>query len=122
MTNPTVDELLPRAIEPAPKCPPGMRKFTVYRGGDESKVSGTGIVIQGVCFADGKCVIQWLCQPDPGDTQIKDWEKFLDVHIRSHPTNKTIITFEDGEQMKFDPPAPTETEPAPEEEPLIRQD
>jgi len=108
---PEIEELLPKSIEPAPICPEGMRKFTIYRGGDESGVSGTGKVIQGVQFANGRCVIQWLCQPDPGDTQIKDWEKFLDVHIRSHPTNKTVITFEDGEQMKFDPPAPIPDEP-----------
>ena len=26
---------------------------------------------------------------------------FIKVHILPHPANKTIITFDDGEQMKF---------------------
>ena len=29
-------------------------------------------------------------------------EKFLKIHIKPHPTNKTIITFEDGEQTMYD--------------------
>jgi hypothetical protein len=110
MTSPAIEELLPKPIVPAPKCPEGMRTFTVYRGNDETGVSGIGVIIQGVLFANGKCVIQWICEPDPGDTQIKDFERFLDTHIRSHPTNKTILTYDDGEQLKFDP-VPTPDEP-----------
>jgi hypothetical protein len=28
-------------------------------------------------------------------------DDFIKVHIKPHPTNKTIITFADGEQMRF---------------------
>ena len=95
-------ELLPKNIDPAPAVPQGMRKFTMYRQSDESGVSGSGMVIQGVIFANGRTVIQWLTDPDPGDTQVKQsWSKFLDVHVSSHPSNRTIITFEDGEQLFF---------------------
>jgi hypothetical protein len=99
LAPPPIKDLLPKTITPLPPCPPGMRTFTVFRQDDETGVSGTGIVIQGVRFANGKCAIQWLCDPDPGDTQIKDWEGFLRTHIESHPKNKTIITFGDGEQI-----------------------
>lgn len=103
-TNPPpIKELLPKDIEELPPVPEGMRPFTVFRQHDESGVSGKGLIIQGVLFANGKCVIQWLVGPDPGDTQVKDWDKFLAVHIESHPQNKTIITFANGEQLFFEP-------------------
>ena len=99
-----IDELLPKTIEPQPPVPHGMRLWTMYRHADESGVSGTGIVAQGVVFANGMACIQWLVGPDPGDTQVKtDWEKFLDTHVRSHMTNRTIITFCDGKQLFFEP-------------------
>jgi hypothetical protein len=99
MDKPNIEDLLPKQIDTEPSVPLGMSKFTVYRRGDESGVSGTGMVIQGVLFADGKCVVQWLRNPDPGDVQVKtSFVKFLDVHVKSHPTNKTIITWEDGTQ------------------------
>ena len=34
----------------------------------------------------------------PGNPAMED---FIKVHIQPHPTNKTIITFADGEQRKF---------------------
>ena len=30
------------------------------------------------------------------------FDDFLKIHIKPHPTNKTIITFEDGEQTMYD--------------------
>ena len=33
------------------------------------------------------------------DERLQDFEK---VHIKPHPTNKTILTFEDGEQTIYD--------------------
>jgi hypothetical protein len=37
-----------------------MRLFQLLRIEDESGVSGTGVVAQGVCFDDGTCVMRWL--------------------------------------------------------------
>ena len=39
-----------------------MRLFRLNRLEDESNVSGTGIVAQGVVFDDGTCVLRWLTQ------------------------------------------------------------
>ena len=36
-----------------------MRLFDLYRKEDESGVSGTGLVAQGVVFDDGSCVLRW---------------------------------------------------------------
>ena len=102
MADPTIEQLLPKDIITVQRAPEGMKTFTIYRQEDETGISGTGIVIQGVLFANGKCVIQWLSGPDPGDTQVKDdWNKFLDTHVKSHPANKSIITYGDGTQEIF---------------------
>jgi hypothetical protein len=37
-----------------------MRLFQLHRNEDESGVSGTGIVAEGVEFTDGKCALSWL--------------------------------------------------------------
>jgi len=39
-----------------------MRCFVLNRIEDESGVSGTGIVAEGVQFSNGKCVVSWLTQ------------------------------------------------------------
>jgi hypothetical protein len=102
---PTLEELLPKTEFEKPRAPMGMKKFTIFRTNDETGVSGTGIIIQGTLFADGTAAIQWLCPPAAGDTQVKKWESFLDVHVRKHPVNHTIITWEDGTQQHFAPEA-----------------
>lgn len=37
-----------------------MRRFNLVRNEDETGVSGTGIVAQGVEFDDGTCSMRWL--------------------------------------------------------------
>lgn len=102
MKLPELTDLLPKEISPQPiRAPEGMRNFTVYRTTDTSGVSGIGIVAQGCLFANGAVAIQWLVGPDPGDVQTKDWDKWLNVHVKAHPENGTIITFSDGEQLDF---------------------
>ena len=88
---------------PPPRLAPrGIRTFTVYRRDDESGVSGDGIVIEGVELATGQCVVHWLFPPPRGGIAVFDsMDDFIKVHIAPHPSNKTIITFQDGEQKKF---------------------
>ena len=94
------NNLLPKA--PAKLAPRGIQSFTVYRTEDETGVSGDGIVIDGVRMATGQCVIHWLYPPPRGGIAIFDsMDDFIKVHIKPHPMNKTIITFDDGEQMRF---------------------
>lgn len=93
-------DLLPKA--PAKLAPRGIQSFTVYRTADETGVSGDGIVIEGVRLATGHCIIHWLYPPPRGGIAIfESMDDFIKVHIKPHPTNKTIITFADGEQMRF---------------------
>lgn len=37
-----------------------MKKFSLYRQVDESGVSGTGKVAEGIIFSNGTCVLNWL--------------------------------------------------------------
>ena len=93
-------DLLPKA--PAKLAPRGIQSFTVFRNADETGVSGDGIVIEGVRLATGQCIIHWLYPPPRGGIAIfESMDDFIKVHIKPHPTNRTIITFTDGEQMRF---------------------
>lgn len=42
------------------KVPDSMRRFYLKRIEDESGVSGSGYVAEGIEFSDGSCAINWL--------------------------------------------------------------
>ncbi len=91
---------LPHGLEK--RAPEGMRLFTLYRAGDESGVSGTGVVLEGVIFSAGACIIHWLTPPPMGSFNIfMSFDQFLDISVRSHPTNGSVITFGDGETIHY---------------------
>jgi len=61
-----------------------------------------GVVIEGVTLATGQCVAHWLFPPPRGSIAVFDsMSDFITVHIRPHPGNRTIITYDDGEQERF---------------------
>ena len=88
---------------PPPKLAPrGIRTFTVFRETDETGISGDGVVIEGVELATGHCIVHWLYPPPRGAVAFfESLDDFIKVHIGPHPANNTIITFQDGEQLKF---------------------
>ena len=93
------------SLKPAPPpklAPRGIRTFTVCRQYDETGVSGEGVVIEGAELASGHAIIHWLYPPPRGGIAIFDsLDDFLKVHVTPHPSNRTIFTFEDGEQKIF---------------------
>ena len=93
------------ALKPKPPtrfAPRGIETFTICRQGDESGISGTGVVIEGVQYATGQVVLHWLTPTPKGSIAIfESIEDFKRVHINPHPTNKTIITWSDGRQEEF---------------------
>lgn len=100
-----------RPKPPAKLAPQGIRTFTVKRQSDSTGVSGTGIVIEGTMHATGQAVVHWLYPPPRGSFAIFDsFEDFVKVHVAPHPSNKTIITFDDGEQKIYPPPVIQEQE------------
>ena len=95
------EDLKPK--RPSNRAPEGIRTFTVCRQSDETGISGEGVVIEGATFATGHTVIPWLTPAPRGSIAFFDaFDDFLKIHIKPHPTNKTIITFEDGEQTMYD--------------------
>lgn len=71
-----------------------IKVFTVIRQRDESGVSGTGRVCDGVVWPSGKCTLVWRSSAPgarPSIVQFDSYGDFLSVHVRSHPTNQTII-------------------------------
>jgi len=98
--KPTEEDLKPK---PLPRlAPQGIRTFTVARTFDETGISGEGVVIEGLTLATGQCVVHWLYPPPRGGIAIFDsMSDFVKVHINPHPSNRTIITYDDGEQELF---------------------
>jgi hypothetical protein len=93
-------DLIPKM--PSKLAPEGIRSFTVCRNHDETGVSGEGVVIEGSLLATGQCIVHWLYPPPRGGIAIFDsMSDFIKVHIEPHPANKTIITYQDGEQEVF---------------------
>ena len=87
-----------------------MRTFEMFRGADESGVSGTGKVLEGCVFTDGTVVLRWTTERAENSTVVWEqtpgasgWERFVSVHIRPHPENRTRVVFQDGEE--WFPPA-----------------
>lgn len=81
---------------------PEPRLFTLIRHDDESGVSGTGRVLDGVIFHTGQVVICWrsdLRMPTPGYSSMTiypSWEAFLHVHVNPHAESAHEVRFEDG--------------------------
>jgi hypothetical protein len=78
------------------------RLFTLVRHADESGVSGTGRVLDGVVFHTGQVVVCWrsdLRQDDPGYSSLAiypSWEAFVHVHVRPHGEAAAEIKFTGG--------------------------
>ena len=85
--------------------------FTFIRHADESGVSGTGRVLDGVIFHTGQVVICWrsnLNTAQPGYSSLviyPSWEAFLHVHVQPHAPDATEIRF--GAMSNFDNSVPT---------------
>jgi len=105
--------------KPTNRAPEGIRTFTVCRQNDETGVSGEGVIVEGCRFATGHTVIHWLTPAPRGSIAFFDnFDDFIKIHVSSHPTNGTIITYDDGEQTIYGidgsvqqneaPPAPQE--------------
>ena len=83
------------------RAPAGMRCFTLRRTADVSGISGTGLVLEGALFSTGVVVVHWLTPPPRGSIAIFDsLEQFLSIHVVPHPENETVLTFEDGLELR----------------------
>lgn len=69
------------------------------RKADASGVSGVGPVLEGCVYTDGPVYVRWTSATSPAKSEgrYNSLAEFLAIHVNSHPTNDTIITFNDGE-------------------------
>lgn len=85
------------------RAPSGMRTFTLRRTEDVSGVSGTGVVLEGTLFTTGIVVVHWLTPPPRGSIAIFDTlDQLLSIHVRPHPENRAVLTFDDGVELSGD--------------------
>jgi hypothetical protein len=85
------------------RAPEGMRSFSMHREFDVSGVSGTGTVLEGVLFSTGVVVVHWFTPPPRGSISLWDsLDQFLDIHVRPHPRNRTVLRFDDGEELTWE--------------------
>ena len=85
------------------RAPSGMRTFTLRRESDCSGVSGTGVVLEGTLFTTGIVVVHWLTPPPRGSIAIFDTlDQLLSIHVRPHPENRAVLTFDDGVELSGD--------------------
>ena len=71
--------------------------FAVVRNSDETGVSGTGTVIDGIVFPSGDCVTRWR-GPTPCVSVWPSFAAFKSVHIDPHPDNNTEVRWFDVQE------------------------
>ncbi len=82
-----------------------MRRFVLVRHADVSGVSGTGLVAEGVQFADGRAATRWLAPPGR-PAQTCAWDSVDDVIAVHGHAGLTELRWIDT------PPAPPPATPA----------
>lgn len=70
------------------------RMFSMVRTADESGVSGTGRVLDGVVWSNGKVTVQWRTE-NSSIAVYDSFETFEAIHITPHPDNGTVIEWAD---------------------------
>ena len=79
-----------------------VRAFTMIRHSDESGISGTGRVLDGVVWHNGVTSVMWRTDVDASkhgywsNGVYPSFEAFKFIHIDSHPTNKTEIVWDEA--------------------------
>ena len=71
-----------------------MRRFVLNRIEDESGVSGTGIVAEGVQFSTGKCVMGWLTSV----SSIAVYDSIEELEFIHGHAGMTLIAWMDEEE------------------------
>jgi len=83
-------------------CRKGMnapRLFTLVRKTDETGISGTGRVLDGVVFHNGQVVVCWRSDVNTekegysSTCMYPSWEAFKHVHLDPHPEDATDVIF-----------------------------
>lgn len=72
----------------------GMRRFYLLRSEDETGISATGRVLEGVLTPSGKVIVEWR-PPHTTITIFNSLEEFRTLHVDAHPSMNEIIWLEE---------------------------
>lgn len=72
-----------------------MKRFLLNRTEDESGISGTGVVAEGVLFSSGECVLHWLTQVS-SIALYRDLDALILIHGHNGKTQLEWIDNEDS--------------------------
>lgn len=84
------------------------RRFYLYRGKDETGVSGTGVVADGVVWQDGSVTLKWL-GPHSSEVSWKSMEHVEAVHGHNGRTVPIWRDDEEGRPFHAQTPCPYES-------------
>jgi hypothetical protein len=68
-----------------------MKRFHLVRNEDETGVSGTGVVTDGIEFADGSVVMKW----NTATTSVALYQSMADVIVIHGHGGKTVVQYTD---------------------------
>lgn len=74
-----------------------MKLFELRRHVDETGISGTGVVAQGVIFDNGRCAMMWLTE-NVSMGVYDDIQKVIAIH--GHQGQTSVVVIHDGVQPR----------------------
>lgn len=102
----------PLGADARPEGRKAPRVFHLIRQGDETGISGVGHVLDGVVWPDGQVVTKWCVPGKPSEINVsKSFDEWQAIHVNAHPTNKSLVIFDDFEAAS--PPTTDSEEGAP---------
>lgn len=86
----------PLGADARPEGRKAPRVFHLIRQGDETGISGVGHVLDGVVWPDGQVVTKWCVPGKPSEINVsKSFDEWQAIHVNAHPTNKSLVIFDD---------------------------
>ncbi len=76
-----------------------MRLFVLQRDEDQSGVSGTGTVAEGVEFTDGTCVMRWRAVPHQSTAVYANMADLVFIHGHG---GRTRVVYQGGEDSDYE--------------------
>ncbi len=76
-------------------------RFFMERREDETGISATGRVLEGVLWQNGQVTVQWR-PPMSTITIYKNFQTFLKIHVTSHPSKNVVVFIDEVEKSRVE--------------------
>jgi len=74
-------------------------RFFMERREDETGISATGRVLEGVLWQNDQVTVQWR-PPMSTITVYKDFDTFMKIHVTSHPSCNVVVFIDEIEKSR----------------------